>query len=115
MPALCSRNTKAGRAAVEDGHFLGRDVDVQVVQPQPGAGRQQVLDGLHLGRHPGRRRPADGGGHARVVTVPATGMSTGRRNAGISISSMPLLASASTLAAAWLRALRHTLGVFMLL
>ena len=34
-----------------------------------------------------------------------------RRNAGISISSMPLLASASTLAAAWLRALRQTLGV----
>jgi len=35
-----------------------------------------------------------------------------RRNAGISISSMPLLASASTFAAAWPRALRHTLGVF---
>ncbi len=35
-----------------------------------------------------------------------------RRNAGISISSMPLLASASTLAAAWVRALRQTLGVF---
>jgi len=35
-----------------------------------------------------------------------------RKNAGISISSMPLLDSASTLAAAWLRALRHTLGVF---
>ena len=35
-----------------------------------------------------------------------------RRNAGISISSIPLLASASTFAAAWLRALRHTLGVF---
>ena len=33
-----------------------------------------------------------------------------RRNAGISISSMPLLASASTLAAA-VRPLRHTLGV----
>jgi hypothetical protein len=33
-----------------------------------------------------------------------------RKNAGISISSMPLLDSASTLAAAWLRALRHTLG-----
>ena len=35
-----------------------------------------------------------------------------RRKAGISISSMPLLASASTLAAAWVRALRQTLGVF---
>ena len=33
-----------------------------------------------------------------------------RRNAGISISSIPLLASASTFAAA-LRPLRHTLGV----
>ena len=39
-----------------------------------------------------------------------------RRNAGISISSMPLLDSASTLAAALCeRAVRHTLGVFMLL
>ena len=35
-----------------------------------------------------------------------------RRNAGTSISSIPLLDSASTLATAWLRALRHTLGVF---
>ncbi len=34
-----------------------------------------------------------------------------RRNAGISISSMPLLASASTFAAACVRALRQTLGV----
>ena len=35
-----------------------------------------------------------------------------RRKAGISISSIPLLARASTLAAAWARALRQTLGVF---
>jgi hypothetical protein len=41
---------EAGGRAVEDGHLLGGDVDIQVVQPQPGAGRQQVLDGLHLGR-----------------------------------------------------------------
>ena len=34
-----------------------------------------------------------------------------RKNAGISISSMPLLDRASTLAAAWVRALRQTLGV----
>ncbi len=34
-----------------------------------------------------------------------------RKNAGISISSMPLLDNASTLAAAWLRLVRHTLGV----
>ena len=34
-----------------------------------------------------------------------------RRNAGISISSMPLDDGASTLAAAWVRALRQTLGV----
>jgi hypothetical protein len=37
-----------------------------------------------------------------------------RRNAGISISSIPVLASASTFAAACERALRHTLGVFRL-
>ena len=35
-----------------------------------------------------------------------------RRNAGISISSIPLLASASTFAAACVRLVRHTLGVF---
>jgi hypothetical protein len=35
-----------------------------------------------------------------------------RKNAGISISSMPLLDNASTFAAACERALRHTLGVF---
>jgi hypothetical protein len=56
---------EAGGAAVEDGHLFGRDVDVQVVQPQPGAGRQQVLDGLHLGRARVAAR-ADGAGHARV-------------------------------------------------
>jgi hypothetical protein len=43
--------------------------------------------------------------HAQVAGV------TEGKNARISISSIPLLASASTLAAAWLRALRQTLGV----
>ena len=36
-----------------------------------------------------------------------------RRNAGISKSSMPPLDSASTLAAAWVRLVRHTLGTAM--
>ena len=37
-----------------------------------------------------------------------------RRNAGISKSSMPPEDSASTLAAAWVRLVRHTLGTAML-
>ena len=52
---------------------------------------------------------------ARAVPLPAhpgRGQSAClRRNAGISISSMPLDDSASTLAAAWWRLVRHTLGV----
>ena len=35
-----------------------------------------------------------------------------RRKAGIAISSIPLQARAPTLAIAWLRALRHTPGMF---
>ena len=58
---------------------------------------------------------------ARVVLLPARPWLAAARanqsacflkNAGISISSIPLLASASTLAAVCERALRHTLGVF---
>ncbi|MOA06272.1 hypothetical protein D3C78_1259030 [compost metagenome] len=49
------------RGAVENGHFLGRDVDVQIVQPQAGDGRHQVLDRVHLGPALANRR-----GHARV-------------------------------------------------
>jgi hypothetical protein len=40
---------EGGSRAVEDRHFLGRDVDVEVVQPQAGAGRHQVLHRTHLG------------------------------------------------------------------
>jgi hypothetical protein len=58
--ALQQEDEGRGRA-VEDGHLLGGDVDVQVVQAQAGAGRHQVLDGAHLGVAAG-----DGGGHARV-------------------------------------------------
>ena len=55
-----------GRRAVEDGHFFGGDVDVDVVQAQTCASRHQVLDGVDLGRArvaTGR----DGGGHAAVA------------------------------------------------
>ncbi len=52
---------EGGRRAVEDGHFLGRDVDVEIVQPQSRAGRHEVLDRVHLGA-----AHADGGGHARI-------------------------------------------------
>jgi hypothetical protein len=57
---------EGGGRAVEDGHLLGGDVDMQVVQAQPGAGRQQVLDGLHLGPA-GVAAGRDGGGHAGVA------------------------------------------------
>ena len=40
---------KAGRRAVENGHLVGSDVDLQIVQPQAATSRHQVLDGLHLG------------------------------------------------------------------
>jgi len=57
--------------------------------------------------------PNDEGRPKPPLSLPAAAQSAClRRNAGISISSMPLLASASTLAAACERALRHTLGVF---
>ena len=61
----------------------------------------------HEGRRSAPRGVSGSGSPARAQSACL------RRNAGISISSMPLLASASTFAAAWLRALRHTLGVFM--
>ena len=48
-----------------------------------------------------------------VVSDPIDQSACFLRNAGISISSMPLLASASTLAAACVRFVRQTLGVFM--
>jgi hypothetical protein len=51
------------------------------------------------------RSPADAAGLAAAQSACL------RRKAGISISSMPLLDSASTLAAAWWRLVRHTLGV----
>jgi hypothetical protein len=57
---------KAGRTAVQDGYFVGADVDVKVVKAQPSASRQQVLDGLHLGAA-GVTARADGGGHAGVA------------------------------------------------
>jgi hypothetical protein len=57
---------EARRRAIEHRHFIGADVDGQVVQAQARAGREQVLDGLHLGR---ARVAADaeGRGHARVA------------------------------------------------
>ena len=45
---------------------FGRDVDVEVVQPQAGTGRHQVFDGLHLGCA-GVPARADGAGHACVA------------------------------------------------
>jgi len=65
MPALCSRKTKLAAEPSRMGHLVGRDVDVEVVEPQPGDGRQQVLDGLDLGR-------------ARI-----TARRDGRRHAGV--------------------------------
>mmetsp|Transcript_46808 Transcript_46808/g.110149 ORF Transcript_46808/g.110149 Transcript_46808/m.110149 type:complete len:344 (+) Transcript_46808:2509-3540(+) len=52
--------------AIEHRHLIGIDVDEEVVQPQAGAGRQQMFDGLNLG--PAGVAPrADGRGHARVA------------------------------------------------
>ena len=54
-------------------------------------------------------------GRSRHLTLPTAAppdqSACLRKNAGISISSMPLLASASTFAAACVRLVRHTLGV----
>jgi hypothetical protein len=54
--------------------------------------------------------PLDGGGREAAPGVVHQSACL-RRNAGISISSMPLELSASTLAAACVRPLRQTLGV----
>src|SRR5256885_2099442 len=40
---------EGGGGAVEDGHFLGGDVYIDVVEPEAGNGRHQVLHGMHLG------------------------------------------------------------------
>jgi len=60
---------------------------------------------------PSQSSDADWGDEPSAATALHPQSACLRRKAGISISSMPLLASASTFAAAWLRALRHTLGV----
>jgi hypothetical protein len=54
-----------GRRTIQDGHLFGRDVDIQVVQPQAGAGAHQVLDRVDLGATIG-----DGGGQAGVGDRP---------------------------------------------
>jgi hypothetical protein len=58
--ALQQEHEGRGRA-VENRHFLGADVHIQVVDAQARAGRHQVLHRVHLGAA-GR----DGGGHAGV-------------------------------------------------
>ena len=63
---VLQQEDEAGRAAIEDGHFVACDVDAEVVDAQPRAGRHQVFDGLHLGRA-GVAAGADGAGHARVA------------------------------------------------
>ena len=80
--------------------------------------RQARVPGSGLPATNGRgpaRTAASAGDASGAATIRATAVTRGqsaclRRNAGISISSMPLLASASTLAAA-VRPLRQTLGV----
>ncbi|MNT29283.1 hypothetical protein D3C72_1650150 [compost metagenome] len=59
--ALQQEHEGRGRP-VEDRHFVGRDVDVEVVDAQARAGGHDVFDGLHLGAARG-----DGGRQARVV------------------------------------------------
>ncbi|VAY89348.1 conserved hypothetical protein [mine drainage metagenome] len=61
QPGGLQQVDKAGGRAVEDGDFLGVHVHDQVVQPQAGAGREQVLDGVNLGVARTQR-----GGHAGV-------------------------------------------------
>ena len=66
MPALCSRNTNDAAEPSRMGTSSAVMSTIEVVQPEAGAGRQQVLDRLHLGRArvaAGRQR----GGHARVA------------------------------------------------
>jgi hypothetical protein len=42
--------------AVQDGHFFGRDIDIQVVDAQARASRHQMLNGMHLGAAARNRR-----------------------------------------------------------
>jgi hypothetical protein len=53
---------KGCRGAVKDGHLLGRDVHVEIVQPQPCAGGHQVFHRVHLGiaHRDGRGQPGVG-------------------------------------------------------
>jgi len=62
---------EGGRGPVEDRHLFGRDVDVQVVHAQAGAGGHQVFDGVDLGTAIGDGRSQAGvgdglGGHRNV-------------------------------------------------
>ena len=97
-----------------DGARARLDHDEQCT-PRPGSGPQapriHQLAGCGLAKPGPLLRPANPPGPA--VRTPQSACL--RKNAGISISSMPLLDSASTLAAAWVRAERQTLGVLRLL
>ena len=75
-----------------------------------GTQRRSRLRGGASKVHPEDRLPA---GESNEEASELTQSACLRRKAGISISSMPLLDSASTLAAAWVRLVRQTLGTFM--
>ena len=57
MPALCSRKTNDAAEPSRIGTSSAVMSTTQVVEAEAGAGRQQVLDRLHLRRRRGRRRP----------------------------------------------------------
>jgi hypothetical protein len=49
-PGALQEVDEGGRRAVQDRHFLGGDVDIEVVDAEAGAGRHQVLHRVHARR-----------------------------------------------------------------
>src|SRR5574343_360373 len=110
-------NTKTiglGHVARRIGTRFGQPADVSAMDRLGSLGMMPMADLLL----PCALRAEKKGRPRRPLKVQATGSGSAqsaclRRKAGISISSMPLLDRASTLAAAWVRPVRQTLGVFM--
>src|SRR5690606_28831918 len=61
---LLQQEYEGRSGAVHDRHFFGRQVDVEIVDAQSGAGGHQVLDRRYLGHTLLQR-----GGHARVAHI----------------------------------------------
>lgn len=74
----------------------------------------ETLEARSPGAGSPKKRTARKGLFSQDRVTPDDQSAWRRKNAGISKSSMPPDARASTLAAAWVRLVRHTLGTLML-